>query len=118
MRKLDFPNLIVETADKLREREKKEKHARLRLGVQLLWLLKSREVVSIKDACRVCGITAKHGYHLWHKYPDTGCSEYLRLNWKPRRAKLDDQQQRKFLERASINNGFSSQQEVRRFLQG
>jgi len=68
MRKLDFSNLIVETISELRRREKKQKDARLRLRVQLLRLLKSRETVSIKEACRICGITPKHGYHLWHKY--------------------------------------------------
>ena len=117
MRKLDFPNLIIETADELRTREKRETDARLRLRVQLLRLLKSQETASIKDACRICGITPKHGYDLWGKYRDTGLSEYLQLNWKPRRAKLSDEQQRKLLERVGTNNGFGSQAEARRFLQ-
>ncbi len=99
MRKLDFLNLIVETVDELRKRERREKDARVRLRVQLLRLLKSRETVSIKAACRVCGITSKHGYDLWKKYRDKGLSEYLRLNWKPRSSKLNDEQQRKLLER-------------------
>ncbi len=117
MRKLDFPNLIVETGSELRKREKKEKDARVRLRVQLLRLLKSQETASIKDACRVCGITPKHGYDLWKKYRDKGLSKYLQLNWKPRISKLNAEQQRKLLARASTENGFGSQQEVRRFLQ-
>jgi len=117
MRKLDFPNLIVETVSELREREKRETDARLRLRVQLLRLLKSQETASIKDACRICGITPKHGYDLWHKYRNKGWSEYLRLNWKPRRAKISDEQQSRLLERAGANNGFGSQAEARRFLQ-
>ncbi len=88
MRKLDFLNLIVETIDELRKREKTEKDARIRLRVQLLRLLKSQETGSIKDACRVCGITSKHGYDLWKKYRDKGLSDYLRLDWKPRLSKL------------------------------
>jgi len=117
MRKLDFPNLIVETVDELRKQEKTEKEARVRLRVQLLRLLKSQETGSIKDACRVCGITSKHGYDLWKKYRDKGLSDYLRLEWKPRRAKLSDQQQRKLVERAATENGFGSQAEARRFVQ-
>lgn len=117
MRKLDFPLLIIETADDLREREKRETNARLRLRVQILRLLKSQETASIKEACRICGITPKHGYDLWHKYRDKGLSEYLRLNWKPRRAKLSDEQQSKLLERVATFNGFGSQAEARRFLQ-
>lgn len=117
MRKLDFANLIIETVDRLREREKKEKDARLRLRIQLLRLLKNQETVSIKDACRICGISPKHGYDLWKVYRAKGLNEYLQLNWKPRRAKLNVEQQRKLLERASTNNGFGSQQEARRFLQ-
>jgi len=116
MRKLDFPLLIIETVSELREREKKETAARVRLRVQLLRLLKSQETASIKDACRICGITPKHGYDLWKKYRGQGLSEYLQLNWKPRRAKLSDEQQRKLLERAGTDNGFGSQQEGCRFL--
>jgi transposase len=117
MRKLDFSNLIVETVSELRTQEKKEKDARLRLRVQLLRLLKSQEAVSIKDACHICGITPKHGYDLWKKYRNKGLNEYLRLDWKPRRAKLSDEQQAGLLARAATENGFGSQAEVRRFLQ-
>lgn len=117
MRKLDFPNLIVETDADLRERERKEKDARLRLRVQLLRLLKSQAVVSIKDACRVCGITPKHGYDLWKVYRQKGLNAYLQLNWKPRVSKLSAEQLTKLLERAASENGFGSQQEARRFLQ-
>lgn len=117
MRKLDFPALIVETVDELRKREKQEKDARLRLRIQLLRLLKSQETESIKDACRICGITPKHGYDLWHKYRDKGLEEYLRLDWKPRQSKLSVEQQRKLLERASTFDGFASQAQARRFLQ-
>ncbi len=116
MRKLNFPLLIVETDSELRKREKEEKDARVRLRVQLLRLLKSRETGSIKDACRICGITPKHGYDLWRKYREQGLSEYLHLNWKPRRAKLSHQQQRKLVERAASENGFGWQAEGRRFL--
>jgi transposase len=111
MRKLDFPNLIAETGEQLRECEKKEKDARLRMRIQLLRLLKSGETRAIKDACRICGITPKHGYDLWHKYRDQGLGEYLKLNWKPRPAKLTPEQQRKLLAHAAVQNGFGSQQE-------
>lgn len=116
MRKLDFPNLIAETSEYLRDRERKEKDARLRLRIQLLRLLKSRETASIKEACRICGITPKHGYDLWKRYRDKGLSEYLKLNWKPRSSKLTAEQQSRLLERASFNNGFGSQAEVLNYL--
>jgi transposase len=116
MRKLDFLNLIVETVDELRKREKTEKEARVRLRVQLLRLLKSLETASIKDACRVCGITPKHGYDLWQKYREKGLNDYLRLDWKPRRSKLSNEQERNLVQRAGTDNGFGSQQEVRRFV--
>jgi len=116
MRKLDFPILIVETVDELRKREKLEQEARLRLRVQLLRLLKSQEVISIKEASRVCGITSKHGYQLWKKYQNEGLNQYVRLNWKPRRSKLSAEQQSKLRERAGTDNGFGSQREAQRFL--
>lgn len=117
MKKLDFPLLIVETVDELRKGEKLEQNARLRLRVQLLRLLKSREVISIKEASRVCGITAKHGYDLWKKYQNEGLSQYVRLNWKPRRPKLSDEQQSRLLNRASTANGFGSQAEARQYVE-
>ena len=103
MRKLDFSNLIGETVSELQEREKKEKDARLRLRVQLLRLLKTKPAASIKAACQVCGMTPKHGYHLWKKYRNKGLTEYLQLNWKPRQSKLSTEEQRK-LERFIVRS--------------
>ncbi len=116
MRRIDFANLIQETAEQLRKREKKEKDARLRLRVQLLRLLKSGESATLKTACQICGITPKHGYDLWRKYLEHGLSTYLQLNWKPRQSKLNGEQQRKLLVRASSENGFGSQAEARQYL--
>jgi transposase len=116
MRKLDFVNLIGETIESLRERERQEKDARRRLRAQLLRLLKSGETSSIKEACRICGITPKHGYALWGKYQEQGLDEYLKLNWKPGVGKLSVVQQRELMERASRENGFGSQAEVKEYL--
>lgn len=116
MRKLDFVNLIVETAEQLQARERQEKDARLRLRVQLLRLLKTQQAATIKEACAVCGISPKHGYDLWKKYQAQSLEPYLRLNWKPRVSKLSAAQQRQLLERAASKNGFGSQQQARRYL--
>ena len=116
MRRLDFANLITETVDELRKREKQEKDARLRLRVQLLRLLKSQETALLKDAAKICGITPKHGYDLWKKYREKGLGSYLQMDWKPRSSKLSGEQQRKLIERASFDSGFESQDEARRFL--
>lgn len=117
MRKLDFVNLIAESAVELRKRERQEKDARIRLRVQLLRLLKSQAAATIKEACAVCGITPKHGYDLWKRYRGQGLESYARLNWKPRRAKLSAAEQTALLERAGNEDGFGSQQEARRYLQ-
>lgn len=116
MRRLDFTNLITETVDELRNREKQEKNARLRLRVQLLRLLKSQESALIKDAAKICGITPKHGYDLWRKYRAKGLGSYLQMDWKPRSSKLSGDQQRKLIERAAFDSGFESQEQARRFL--
>jgi len=117
MRKLDFVNLIVETVDELRKRERQEKDARRRLRAQLLRLLKTQAAATIKEVSQVCGITPKHGYDLWHKYRDQGLDSYLQLDWKPRVSKLSPEQQRQLLERAGAENGFGSQREARCYLQ-
>jgi len=117
MRKLDFANLIAQSVVELREREKKEKDARVRVRIQLLRLLKTQATATIKDACRVCGITPKHGYDLSKKYQAQGFEQYGRLNWKPSRAKLSAAEQAELLERAASENGFGSQSEARRYVQ-
>ena len=117
MRKLDYPALINENVGELRKRERSEKEARIRLRVQLLRLLKNRETDSMKEACRICGITPKHGYNLWKKYRDKGLDQYLRLDWKPRHSKLNPEQRAKLLERAATDNGFGSQAEALDYLE-
>lgn len=72
MKKLDYPALIQESVEELHVRERGEKDARVRLRVQLLRLLKNREIDWMKAACQICGITPKHGYQLWKKYRDQG----------------------------------------------
>lgn len=108
MRRLDYPALITETVDELYKRERSEKQARLRLRVQLLRLLKNQETNSMKAACQIGGITAKHGYGLWKKYRAKGLEALLRFDWKPRAAKLSAEQQGKLLERTATDNGFGS----------
>jgi transposase len=117
MRKLLFPALINESLSELTELERKESVARLRIRVQMLRLLKTQEVASIKAASRHVGLTAKRGYELWSLYREQGIDALLRLNYKPRRAKLSVEQQTVLVERASDGQGFGSQQEVREFLQ-
>lgn len=117
MRRLDYGALILENIDELRKRERSEKEARIRLRVQLLRLLKNRETDSMKEACRICGITPKHGYDLWKKYREKGLDALLRFDWKPRRSKLSPEQQAKLLERAAADNGFGSQSEARDYLE-
>lgn len=116
MRKLDFPNLIAQSVDELREREKKENNARLRLRVQMLRLLKSGEIISIKAASQTVGISPKHGYDLWHLYREKGLDKLLELNWKPRLSKLSAEQQSVLLLRASQENGFGSQAEAIKYV--
>lgn len=116
MRKLDYPTLILENIDELRKRERSEKEARIRLRVQLLRLLKNRETDSMKKACRICGITPKHGYDLWKKYREKGMNALLRFDWKPRQSKLNPLQQAQLLKRAATDNGFGSQAEARDYL--
>ncbi len=71
----------------------------------------------MKAACQICGITPKHGYALWKKYREKGLAEYLRLDWKPRRTKLNSEQQTKLLARATQENGFASQAVAVNYLQ-
>ena len=117
MRRLDYPALIVETADELHKRERSEKQARIRLRVQLLRLLKNQETDSMKAACQICGITPKHGCDLWKKYRAKGLDALLRFDWKPRQSKLNAEQRAKLLERAATASGFGSQAEALDYLE-
>lgn len=117
MRKLPFPTLISESLEELTERERKESVARLRIRVQMLRLLKTQEVASIKAASRHIGLTAKRGYELWNLYREKGLDALLQLNYKPRGAKLSPVQQSMLMARAADGTGFGSQQEVRDYLE-
>lgn len=116
MRKLDFPSLIREDIEALQKREKLETVARLRLRVQFLRLLKTGQADSIKAAAQTVGITPKRGYEWWNLYKEKQLSEFLQLNYKPRRARLSPEQQERLVKRAGAENGFASQSEAIRYL--
>jgi transposase len=116
MRELDYPALILENIDELRKRERSQKEARIRLRVQLLRLLKNRETDSMKEACRICGITAKHSYDLWKKHRAKGLDEYLRFDLKPRQSKLNAEQRAKLLERAAQTMVSAHKLKTRKYL--
>jgi transposase len=78
--------------------------------------LKSREAEFLKDACRMLGISSKHGYQLWNWYKEKDFDQYLKLNYKPGEGKLSSEQKALLVEKASDGRGFASQQEVRRYL--
>lgn len=116
MRTLDFPMLITDDLMTLEKRERQEIVARLRLRVQFLRLLKTRQVTSIKSACQTIGITAKRGYEWWNLYKAKQLDGYLQFHYQPRQARLSEQQQWQLIERASEANGFGSQREVIEYL--
>lgn len=116
MRKLDFPALITETTTQLQSAEKQQTVARLRLRVQFLRLLKTCEDASIKTVAKTVGISPKRGYEWWDLYRNKQLGGYLRLHYKPRRSRLDAEQQAQLVKRAGTENGFASQQEVRQYL--
>jgi len=55
--------LIKESLSELKLLEQQQSKARLRLRVQLLRLLKSQTVLTLKQASAILGISAKHAYH-------------------------------------------------------
>jgi len=116
MRRLDFPALITETIAQLRSEEKQKTIARLRLRVQFLRLLKTGVTDSIKTAAHTIGISPKRGYEWWDLYRNKPLDAYLKLNYQPRRARLDAAQQAQLVKRAGTDNGFASQREVRQYL--
>ncbi len=116
MRKLDFPTLIEEGIAELQKEEKQQTTARLRLRVQFLRLLKTQEVDSIKSAAKVVGVSPKRGYEWWNLYKAQKLSQFLTLNYKPRRTRLSDEQLSQLIKRAGADNGFGSQTEARRYL--
>lgn len=116
MKRIDYPNLIKESVSELKRLEKKENNARLRLRIQLLRLLKSAEVKQVKQASLLLGISAKHGYQLWHRYRDNGLTEYLKLEYKPKESKLKPQEREKFIKHSQAL-GFDSQRAAREWIE-
>ena len=115
MKKRDYSQLIQQSLAELRALEKKQTNSRLLLRVQFLRLLKSQQVTQIQQAAHLLGISAKHGYDLWHRYREKGLQGFLTLDYKPRQAKLKGRDLQKFLKQAQT--GFASQLEARAYLQ-
>lgn len=115
MRVVDYQKEIRQTESELRTLEKRQSNAKLLLRVQLLRLLKSGEFSQLKRAVKILGMTDKHGYDLWNKYQSEGIDGYLRLNYRANRAKLNEQQKARLIERAA--QGFASQWEAREFIE-
>lgn len=116
MGRLDYPKLIHERVRELSKLEKQQSNGRLRLRVQMLRLLKSGEVSEVKDASRLLGISAKHGYQLWHRYRASGLSYYLKLAYKPKVSKLKSAAQVQLIKQAQAV-GFNSQGEARAWIE-
>ncbi len=102
MRVVDYQTEISETETELRTLEKRQSNAKLLLRTQLLRLLKSGEFLQLKKAVEILGITEKYGYDLWKKYKTEGLDSYLQLNYKANRAKLNQEQKAKLVERARV----------------
>lgn len=115
MRVVDYQTEISETETELRTLEKRQSNAKLLLRTQLLRLLKSGEFLHLKKAVVVLGITEKYGYDLWKKYKTEGLDSYLQLNYKANRAKLNEEQKAKLIERARM--GFDSQAEAQEYIE-
>lgn len=111
---VDYQKEIEQTETELRSLEKQQSNAKLLLRVQLLRVLKSGQFFRLKEAVTFLGITAKHGYDLWHKYRSEGLTRYLQLNYKTNQGKLSSEQQTAFLRRAE--QGFASQNEAGEFI--
>ena len=99
MRKVDYVTLIKESLSELKLLEQQQSKARLRRRVQLLRLLKSKTVSTIKQASAILGISAKHAYHLWHRYRAQGLVAFLQLNYQAKAAKLKPEEQEKRLQK-------------------
>lgn len=84
--------------------------------MQFLRLLKTQEVASIKAAAKVVGVSPKRGYEWWNLYKEQKLAQFLKLNYKPRRSRLSDEQLGQLIKRAGEDNGFGSQAEVRNYL--
>jgi transposase len=97
MRVVDYQKEIEQTEAELIVLEKQQSNAKLLRRVQLLRLLKSGKFLELKKAVEFLGITAKHGYDLWHKYKTKGLDEYLKLNYQANRSKLNKEQKEVFL---------------------
>ena len=115
MRVVDYQTEISETETDLRTLEKRQSNAKLLLRTQLLRLLKSGEVLQLKKAVGILGITEKYGYDLWKRYKTEGLGGYLQLNYRANRAKLNTEQKAKLVERAGM--GFDSQAEAQEFIE-
>lgn len=111
MRKVDYASQIQESVEELKRQEDTITSARIHKRVQLLRLLKSRQVRFFKEACQIVGFSDVWGRELLQKYLEQGLEKYLEMNYTHRKTgKLTAEQET--LVNLKAHEGFDSQAEV------
>lgn len=93
MRIINYPELIKESATRLRELYKNISSFKLRNRCEILLWLKTGEVRSMKVAVALKGMSVSQGNNLWNQYKKEGIDGYLRLKYKPQRSPLADKEE-------------------------
>lgn len=109
MRKIDYPNAILESESELRMKYKELTSSKLQDRCEILIWLKSGQVATMKEAVALKGRSVDYGNKLWKRYKNFGLSDCLALKYNPQQSPLSGKKE--LLDRLS-NEGFSTIKEA------
>lgn len=112
---MTYQEIITESAEYLLKLERQIKDLKARDRVRFVRLLKSGEAATQREAGALIGLQVRQSQRLWRQYRETGLSAMAQSNYAGGTSKLDQEQQRQFVERLRQDD-IQTLEQARRFL--
>lgn len=113
---MNYQETITESGERLLKLERETKDLKARDRVRFVRLLKTGEAATQREAGELIGLQVRQSQRLWKQYRETGLRAMRESNYTGGAAKLDKEQQARFVERLKQDDIWSLEQ-ARRFLQ-
>jgi len=112
----DYKIEIEESADQLKEQERKEKRGKVRDRLKFLRLLKEKKARTIREASELVGICAQTGYRIMSRYREGGIQSVTTLHYRGKPSKIGKDGEQLLINKAN-KTGFRTLKEAQKWLQ-
>jgi len=112
---INYIHEITESPKELLRRKGRCKDARIYKRLQMLYLLKTEKVKSLRQVCQLIGLSHKQAWRHWKTYKQEGIEALLSTGYTQRKRKLDSSGQKLLIEYAKKGH-FSTLWQVKDWL--